>query len=249
MLDQRHFRLLAQTGKAVADFLLPPRCPACACRLMEHGALCGACWAKLTMIARPFCCRCGLAFDVDAGSDAICGACIQTPPDFDWARAVVEYDGLARDLVLKLKHGAGGGVVPLLGGLMAASLPSEKQTDLLVPIPLHRRRLLKRRFNQSLLLASVVARKTGLVADPFVLERIRPTPSQGKLGRKDRDKNVRGAFQVRLQQKTPIAGKRILLIDDVLTTGATASACARELKKAGASEVGVLVFARVGAIR
>ncbi|NVJ97271.1 MAG: ComF family protein [Alphaproteobacteria bacterium] len=94
-----------------------------------------------------------------------------------------------------------------------------------------------------------MARKTGLVADPFVLERIRPTPSQGKLGRKDRDKNVRGAFQVRLQQKTPIAGKRILLIDDVLTTGATASACARELKKAGASEVGVLVFARVGAIR
>lgn len=245
MLERLDNNLIIRAGKTVTDFLLPPRCPACAGRVLEHGALCGACWTGLDMIAAPYCCRCGLPFEVDAGANAMCGNCMKSPPEFDWARAAVCYEGLGRDLVLKLKHGNVGAGVPVLGSLMAAVVPTDSNIDIVVPVPLHRWRLLGRRFNQSQLLAASIGPRLGAPVDPFLLERHRATPSQGTLGRKQRDRNVRGAFRVAPKAAAALEGKTVLLVDDVLTTGATANACARALKRAGATEVGLLVFARV----
>ena len=181
---------------------------------------------------------------VDA--DALCGACMKEPPAFDWARAAVSYESLGRDLIIRMKHGGAGASIPAFVTMMARLVPDTMQADIVVPVPLHRWRLLKRRFNQSQLLAKGLARKLEISSDPFLLERARATASQGTLDRKERRKNVRGAFRVPAKQAGQLEGKRVLLVDDVLTTGATASECAKALKKAGAAEVGVVAFARVG---
>jgi ComF family protein len=180
------------------------------------------------------------------GADVLCGACLRDRPAFDWARAAVGYEGVGRDLVLRMKHGAAGAAVPVMAAMMASALPGEALPDILVPVPLHRRRLLARRFNQSQLLAGGVSSRIGVRVDPFALVRTRSTPSQGTQTKKGRRRNVKGAFAVPVQRGTHIAGATVVLVDDVLTTGATASACAVALKRAGAREVGVLAFARVG---
>jgi len=171
---------------------------------------------------------------------------LRNEPDFDWARAAVTYNGLGRALVLKLKYGASGAGIPALANLMTRSIEPDQAVDLIVPVPLHRRRLLARRFNQSQLLAANIAKNMGRRCDPFMLNRSRATPSQGTLTRKGRVRNVQGAFKVPAAKCRLLKGQSVLLVDDVLTTGATASACARALKKAGAASVGVLAFARVG---
>lgn len=236
---------MKKAGRDVLDFLLPPRCPACSEKIELHGHLCAACWSHLDTISVPYCARCALPFEVDAGDDAECATCLKDPPAYDWARAAVRYENLGRDLVLGLKHGNQGAGVPVLARMMAGALAGRK-TDLILPVPLHRWRLLKRRFNQSQLLASALSKKLGVPNNPFILQRVRSTPSQGTLDRKDRQKNVKGAFRVAAGAEGEIEGKRVLLVDDVLTTGATVGACADVLRKAGAREVGVLVFARVG---
>jgi len=238
--------VIRKVASAVVDFLLPPRCPACGERILSHGHLCGNCWQELAPIAAPWCASCGLPFEVDVGPDAQCGACMKDPPAFDWARAAVSYEALGRDLIIRMKHGGAGASIPAFVTMMARVVPPDALPDLIVPVPLHRWRLLKRRFNQSQLLAKGLAGKLGVRADPFILERTRPTPSQGTLDRKGRRKNVQGAFRVPPSCSSQLEGKRVLLVDDVLTTGATASACAVALKKAGASQVGVVAFARVG---
>lgn len=237
--------MLGKLGTGVVDFLLPPRCPACGERIMSHGHLCAACWNKLVPISDPLCNQCGLPFEYNAGDRAHCGSCMKELPAFDWARAAVSYDDLGKSLVLKLKHGKSGAGVPALAAMMARLVPPERSVDIIVPVPLHRKRLLQRRFNQSQLLASALGKKLGLPCDPFVLERRRATPSQGTLGRKARLRNVEGAFNVSESRRVRIDGASVLLVDDVLTTGATASACAKTLKRFGAKEVGVVAFARV----
>ncbi|MCJ9430458.1 double zinc ribbon domain-containing protein [Kordiimonas marina] len=231
----------------MVDFLLPPRCAACGERIHDHGHLCATCWPALSPIAQPFCEGCGLPFEHagEAEDGMLCGACYANPPGFDWARAAVLYDDLGKKLVLTLKHGGEGAAVPVLARMMASAVAGRDAVDLILPVPLHPRRLLKRRFNQSLLLAEAVGRQAGLQVDRFSLVRRKATPSQGPLGRKARSANMAGAFAVTEKGKESLKGRHVLLIDDVMTTGATTSACARVLKRAGALSVGVLVFARV----
>ncbi len=229
----------AATG--VLDFLLPPRCPRCATRIDADGHLCGACWGKLRMITPPYCVRCGIPFEAGELVDAECGACMRAPPAFDWARAAVIYEDEAKSLILHLKYSGEGAGVPAIGRMMAGAVAAMPRMDVIMPVPLHPRRLFTRRFNQSQLLGRVIARHIGVPLDSFCLVRARATPSQGQLSRKGRKRNVAGAFAV----KGDVRGKSILLVDDVLTTGATASACAAALKRAGAREVGLVAFARV----
>lgn len=232
-------------GLGVLDFLLPPRCPSCGTRIADNGHLCGACWGQMAMISAPMCGRCGLPFAAGDLDGAECGACMREQPEFDWARAAVVYDDKAKSLILGLKYGGIGSGVPALGRMMAGAIARENRPDLIIPVPLHSRRLLMRRFNQSQLLAKTLATTLSLPLEPFVLERRKATPSQGTLNRKGRKRNVAGAFRVSARGRQMIAGKSVLLVDDVLTTGATASACAKALKHGGASHVGLVVFARV----
>lgn len=237
------------TPRRALDFLLPPRCPMCRARIVEHGHLCGACWRGLTPIADPKCARCALPFSFESDSE-ICGSCIQTPPIFDGASAPVHYDEKGRELVLALKYGGLFAVVPAMARMMATQfLPRAtdgRAYDYIIPVPLHRRRLLQRRFNQSQLLAAEMGKLLNAPLNVHALKRSRATPSQGTLGRHKRFANVKAAFTIPPKQQEALSGKSILLVDDVLTTGATASACATTLKAAGASYVHVAAFARAG---
>ncbi len=227
---------------ALADALLPARCLACGTIVDAPGRLCAACWAAVDFIAPPYCARCGFPFDVDEGPDALCGACMREEPAFDRARAAVIYRDVGRGLVLGFKYRDRTHSAAAFAGWMArAGGELLDGADAVVPVPLHRLRLFARRYNQAALLAREIARLAGAPFAPYVLARTRRTPSQGGLTRAARIANVRGAFAVR----RPVAGGRIVLVDDVMTTGATAAACARTLKRAGARRVDVLALARV----
>lgn len=225
------------------EFLLPSRCPGCSQKLQNHGLLCPSCWADLTLLSDSSCKTCALPFEFDTEADSRCVACLKKPPEFDWARAAVRYETLGKSMVLKLKHGASTVHVPVMAQMMARAL-GDKHPDVIMPVPLHQSRMLKRRFNQSQLLARALSNSLDVKLDCFSLQKVRATASQGGLDRAERFRNVRGCF--RIKEAMDISGKSVLLVDDVLTTGATAEACARVLKKAGAREVGVVTFARVG---
>lgn len=229
------------------DALLPPRCPVCRARIVEHGHLCGACWSTLEPIADPRCSRCSLPFAHESDG-LVCGACLAHPPAFDHAVAPVLYEEKGRSLVLALKYGGLFAAAPAMARMMAVSVRSANRpaNDMIVPVPLHRFRMVARRFNQSQLLAAALSKELGIESQNFALIRSKSTPSQGTLNRDKRFKNVRSAFSVQKKHQSFFTGKRILLVDDVLTTGATASACAATLKKAGAEAVDVVAFARVG---
>lgn len=229
----------------VLDLLLPPQCLACGAAVDRTGALCAACWKRTAFIEPPICNRCGLPFEVDEGEDILCGACLDSPPDFDGARAALRYEGVGRDLVLGFKLSDRTYSAPALAAWMArAGAGLIAECDLAVPVPLHRWRLLARRYNQAALLAQAIGRQTAIAVQPDLLERVRPTRDQTRLSASARVANVRGAFRVRPRFAGRIAGMRVLLIDDVLTTGATASACARALHEAGAAQTVVLTLAR-----
>ena len=228
----------------VLDALLPPRCLGCTTAVDVPGRLCAACWAGVDFIVAPQCDCCGLPFDYDEGPGAICGACVRDEPAFGRARSVLRYNGVARSLVLGFKHGDRTHAAPAFAAWMARSGEALlDEVDLVTPVPLHRFRLFTRRYNQSGLLAREIARATGLDVAPDALRRTRHTPSQGGLTRRGRFLNVRGAFKARPGRD--VAGRRVLLVDDVMTTGATADACAKALLRAGAARVDVLTLARV----
>jgi len=230
-------------GATVLDLLLPPRCLKCGIEVSGDGALCAECWRGIAFLQPPCCARCGLPFDVDLGADAICGACASETPLYGRARAALRYDEASRTLVLAFKHGDKLQLAPALSRFMRQAGAELLATcDVIVPVPLHWTRLFARRYNQAAVLAHAVVRDGGppVVAD--LLERRRATPSQGRSGRTERRRNVRGAFA--LKRGREVAGQRVLLIDDVLTTGATASECARTLLDAGATSVDVLTLAR-----
>lgn len=234
---------LRRLGRAMVDGVLPPRCLACGTTVDDIDALCGPCWASITFFAQPWCAVCGAPFPHPMGEAAICADCARRQPSWDRARAVFRYDRHSRRLVLMLKHGdqthlatAFGRWMQRAGGEVLAG------ADLLVPVPLHWTRLFGRRFNQAALLAQAIRGAGGPPVAADMLVRRRRTPSQGTLGPLARARNVRGAFALR--RRRDVAGKRVVLIDDVLTTGATAEECARVLRRAGAASVGVLVLAR-----
>lgn len=242
-------RAVQRTRRALDALLgaaLPPLCPACREPLGAPGGLCPACWCKLDFIARPYCARLGIPFPHDGGPGLLSLEAIADPPAYGRARAVVRYDETAGALVHALKYGDRLDLAPTLGRWMAnAGRELTAEADAVVPVPLHWRRLWTRRFNQSAALAKQVAADCGTAVEPELLARVKATPQQVGLTRAERASNVQGAFRVPERMKPRVRGRKLLLIDDVLTSGATVDACARALLRAGAAAVDVLVFARV----
>lgn len=240
------FRWLRGGGAALLDFVLPPRCLSCGIQTGSHGALCTDCWRSVRFIAQPQCAQCGYPFELDFGSGARCGACLSTAPYFDRARAAVAYDDRIAKMLIAFKHGDRTDMAPGLSRWMArVGSDLLADADVVLPVPLHRRRLLSRRYNQSVMLAKSLAEGAGKPMLSDILIRKRHTPTQGHLSPAARRRNVEGAFRTNPDRLPEIVGCRLLLIDDVLTTGATVNAAARRLKRDGAAAVDVLTFARV----
>ncbi len=226
--------------------VLPPQCLACGVIVETPGRLCAACWRGIDFVRAPQCDACGLPFEVDMGPGALCGACAADRPPFDRARAAMRYGGIARDLVLAFKHGDRTHAAPGLARMMADVGGELLATaDVCLPVPLHRWRLARRRFNQAALLAQGLAREAGVAVRLGALRRVRQTPSQGGLSRQARRRNVRGAFRLDTKAAAEILGQTVLLVDDVYTTGATVAECSRVLRRAGARAVDVLTLTRV----
>jgi ComF family protein len=240
---------LQRGGRTLLDMALPPLCAGCREPLGDGEGLCATCWSKLSFIAPPYCPRLGIPFVYDPGPGLLSMEAIATPPAYDRARAAVRYDDVARELVHALKYGDRLDLAPMMGRWMArAGRELLAEADALVPVPLHWRRQWMRRLNQSAALATAIARDARPVAPAVVngvLRRVRATRQQVGLSKTERAGNVQGAFRIDPSRRNDIAGRRLILIDDVLTSGATVDACAKALLRAGAAHVDVLVFARV----
>ena len=238
---------LAAAGRAGLNLLYPPSCLACHGATSAPDTLCTACWRQVRFIERPYCERLGTPFAQDLGPGLLSPEAMANPPVWARARAVASFDeGPARQLVYRLKYYDRMELARPLGRWMArAGAELLEEADLLAPIPLHRIRLAHRRFNQSMALASSVSQACGVPVEAFALERAKRSPPQVGLSRVQRAANVQGAFKVADEQRHLIAGRRVVLVDDVLTSGATSNAAARVLLRAGAAQVDLLVFARV----
>ncbi len=229
------------------DMILPPRCIISGEEVEVQGMISPAAWAGLNFISDPVCECCGFPFEFgteEAGR--LCGPCLQDRPVFRSARAALKYDDASRDMILKFKHAdqthAVLAFVPWMG---RAGQEILSQADVLVPVPLHRWRFLKRRYNQAALIAYALSRRSGVPCLPDAIERRRATPSQGHLRAGERKKNVRNAFAVPADRQDMVRGRSVVLIDDVYTTGATVNECAKSLLAAGAASVDILTLARV----
>jgi len=240
-----HERMI-KVGKPVLDFLFPQYCANCLDPCDRNG-LCRACQAAVPMALSPLCPVCGLPFH-GPGEDHLCFGCLTKRPRFFRARACSTYGnpedrdaGLAK-VLHRFKYAPDVTLAPALGSFLVDRCPFSGCYDLIVPVPLHLERLRWRGFNQALLLAKPLARHLNIRVDPFVLERIRATPPQVGLAKKDRHRNMAGAFAVR--KPSAVRERSALLVDDVYTTGATVNECARTLRRAGARQVDVLVLAR-----
>lgn len=228
------------------DFALPQLCPSCREPLGNGNGLCAHCWSRLSLIEPPYCARLGIPFAYDPGASLLSMEAIASPPAYDRARAAVRYDDISRALVHSFKYSDRLDLSPMMGQWMArAGRELLVEADALVPVPLHWRRLWARRFNQSAALAGVISVLTDVPVVHGGLRRVRATPQQVGKSKAERADNVQGAFRVAAEHGSDIAGRRLVLVDDVLTSGATADACARALLRAGAGHVDVLVFARV----
>lgn len=229
------------------DLLLPPRCLACGVEVAGQARLCAPCWRGLAFIGPPQCRSCGYPLPHAMPEAPLCGACATSPPPYERARAALRYDEGSRRLILAFKHADRTDIGPLLGQWLAkAGEALCAGADVVVPVPLHRWRLLRRGYNQAALLAREVARSAALPFVPDLLVRARATASQQGLGARARQANVsERAFGVHPWHRRRLAGRRALLIDDVLTTGATVGACTRVLLRGGAAAVDVLTLARV----
>ena len=235
----------SHAAKLALDTALPTLCVACR-EPVDGEGVCAECWARLSFIAPPFCPRLGIPFVYDPGPDMLSMEAIASPPAYRCARAAVRYDDVARTLVHALKYQDRTDLAPAMGRWMArAGRELLESADVLVPVPLHWRRGWGRRYNQSGALARIIERQSGVKLASEALRRIRPTEQQIGLSRPQRASNVQGAFKVAPNRQSMIAGRRVVLIDDVLTSGATVDACARALLRAKAASVDVLVFARV----
>ncbi|WP_373085858.1 ComF family protein [Sneathiella sp.] len=238
--------LFTTARKMLLDAVFPAACVNCADFIDEPGNLCLRCWPQMTYISAPFCSICGFPFEFDRDTAHICGNCIRRRPAFGRARAVLQYDDASRDMVLGYKHSDKTDRVPAFANWMyRAGVSLVNDCDIICPVPLHSHRLIKRRFNQSALLARQLSKLSAKPVSPDMLIRTRPTRSQGGLSARARHVNVQGVFQANPDRLPLIEKARILLIDDVLTTGATVEACCNRLLRAGATEVNVLTFSRV----
>lgn len=237
---------LARATETGIRLVYPPSCVACGGATSDIHALCPGCWSRIGFISRPYCERLGTPFSVDLGVPLHSPAAIADPPVFNRARAVCRYDDVARELVHKLKYGDRPELGQALANMMLlAGAEVLDEADLLVPVPLHRLRLWTRRFNQAAVLARIIGKKRGLPVELRALARVKHTRPQVGLSRPQRADNLQGAFRVAKPARPLVEGRRIVMIDDVLTTGATANAASRALLRAGAVSVDILTFTRV----
>ena len=239
---------LRQAGLHGLNALLPPCCAACDAPVERQGQLCSACFARINFISAPLCTRCGVPFSSaeQGGTDALCPGCREHPPLFRQARAALRYDEHGRKLILPLKHVDRVELAPILAAMMARSgAELLARADILVPVPLHRRRLFHRKYNQAAVLAFTVGRLARVPVQPDALRRTRETAPLEDKSPEERAQEVSGSLQVRPSRLKRITGRTVLLIDDVMTSGATANACTQALVQAGALAVDVLVAARV----
>ena len=238
-------RRLRGLAHAALDIVYPPACAGCGTLLGSGSSLCPQCWSKLALIERPYCEVLGTPFSLDLGPGILSADAIANPPPFDRLRSVALYDDLARVLVHSLKYRDRTDLAPMMAQwMLRAGDGAVQAADVLLPVPLHRFRLLWRKFNQAAELARALGRLAGKPAMVDVVRRTKRTRRQVGLGPRAREENVRGAFSVTPAGREALFGRRVVLIDDVYTTGATVSAVTRTLKRAGVADVTVLTFAR-----
>lgn len=230
--------------RPILDFALPPRCPGCGAVTEEPHRFCLGCWSALTFLGEPCCARCALPFAFGEGAEVVCGRCLAEPPAWHRLRAAVAYGDIARAVALKLKYGGRPGVAETMARFMERHLDAS-DAPLLAPVPLHRWRIWRRGYNQAALIAGALARRAGLEARLDLVQRVKATPVLRGMNPRQRADAVRGAFRVNPRHKAALKGRAVIIVDDVFTSGATAGACARILKRAGASRVDVLCWARV----
>ncbi len=231
---------------APARLLFPPICAGCRRTVSQPGALCGGCWPKLRFLEKPWCAVMGTPFTHDMGDGFLCAEAIANPPPFERARAAVVYSGVARRMVQGLKYADRTDLAPWMARwMMRAGAELIAEADVILPVPLHWRRFLSRRFNQSAELGRAIAGLAQLSFEPMAIQRVKMTRQQVGLALAARQDNVRAAFVVPPEKEILIRGRRVLVVDDVYTTGATVSSVTNALKKGGAAAVDVLTFARV----
>ncbi len=227
------------------DVVFPPRCGACGAMVEQQGRLCGECWAAIDFISAPFCSCCGLPFDYQLAEDALCGQCIKRTPPYAHMRSVFRYEPGSKRQILGLKYYDRTVMVPAFGKWLAhAGQEFISTAEVIVPVPLHPLRLIRRKYNQAALLAYALAQEIKIPVLPDGLTRIRHTAPQASLSREKRLKNLHGVFKVSERYYNHMQGRRVLLIDDVITTGATVNACCKALKRGGVAEINVLTLAR-----
>jgi ComF family protein len=243
------YQTLRRSAVQGLNMLLPPLCVMCEQMVGESHGFCGECWRGFSFIAAPHCSCCGIPFEYEGqgiNDDALCGGCVQDKPDFAYARAALVYNDASKKIILPFKHVDRTDYARAIARLMLnAGQTLIEQADALMPVPLHFTRLFARRYNQAALLVHHLSQATDKPMLLHILKRTRSTQTQGHLSREQRQKNVKNAFEIKQADLSDINGKRLLLVDDVLTTGATANACAVTLLKAGAARVDVLTLARV----
>jgi len=235
---------LGQIIKPALDFALPERCPACGAITADGSNFCTDCWPKLRFLNPPWCAACALPFSYEQHIGTLCANCLSDPPLHDGIRAVVAYDDLSRQIILRLKYGGKIGLAKLVARQLVRHLPEDRGDIIVTPVPLHWTRLWSRSFNQSALIAQELARLGAMEYCPDLLQRTRRTPSMRGLSPKQRRKTVSKALAANPGRLERAKGRRIILVDDVLTTGATSEACIKALKKAGAQWVQLFCWAR-----
>jgi len=233
-------RLLGRWVRYALDFALPPRCAGCGTIVDQVDGFCTDCWKTMHFLGDGGCSTCGLP--LEATDAATCGACLARPPRISRMRAAVAYGDLPRSLAIRLKYGRKVALARTMAFYMHP-LVQAGEDAVLIPVPLHRSRLWQRGFNQSVLIARALSRRLAVDSNPFALKRNRRTPPLKGMTPVQRRKTVAGAFEV--TDKKAVAGRQIILVDDVLTTGSTAEACAIALQRAGASRVDLVSWARV----
>lgn len=237
---------IRRLGIGLLDAVLPPRCLSCGTLVDTAHALCSECWPKIQFITEPLCAACGMPFEFEVAAGTVCAACASSERPFGRARAAIAYDDGSRGFILAFKHGDRTDATRAFAPWMAqAGRELLRDADLLVPVPLHWTRLFMRRYNQAALLALAIGRLTGVKVAPDLLVRRKRTPSLAHSGASARAKTVSGAFIVPPRRCPQAEDRRIVIIDDVFTTGSTVGACARALARSGARAIDVLTLARV----
>lgn len=242
-MHKQRLQPLYNSGSRLLNLLLPARCLHCGTSVDEVNTVCSACWQQMHFLSAPFCDTCSQPFDFTMPEGSECAACAQTPPQFDKARSVLVYNEHSRKLISEFKYSDRIHASKAYGKWMArAGKDILKDADVIIPVPLHSKRLKKRLYNQAALLAQVIAKEANITYNPIVLQRIKHRPPQAGLNKAERQKNIKGVFA--LKPNHTLKGKHVVLVDDVMTTAATINECCRILKEAGVASVSALTLAK-----